>query len=196
MSAQTVISKIEEKARETASVILEEGKLEAKKVYDEIVSDAKVRADAIKKKAQDNAALLERGRRQSDNQMKSLALLKAKKDALLLARESAKKELLEITDKRFVEIFSKYMSLSDLSGEFTLIPSKEHRALAEKNQKKLEKNVGVSLTISDTDADIVGGFIISSDIYDVDYSLDSILDFIFEENEKAISEILFQKGEI
>jgi vacuolar-type H+-ATPase subunit E/Vma4 len=61
---------------------------------------------------------------------------------------------------------------------------------------ELEKAAGIKLTLSDKDADIDTGFVLSAENYDVEFSVDAILDEVFEQNEKAIADILFNTGDV
>lgn len=195
MSAQTVTAKIEEKARASAQAIIAEANKKAEKDAKAIIDDAMARVQKMLDSAKQNAEIAEKGRAQADAMTIKLGVLSLKKELLANARNTAKAKLMQMTDAEFTSIFSKYLCESELAGEFELIPSTAHRKLAEKAKPKLEKSANITLKISSKDADVDSGFILSCDDYDVVFSLDAILDDIFEKNEKAIADTLFNTGD-
>ncbi len=192
MSAETVTNKIEEKAREGALEILAAAEKEGAKARDGIIADAREREDKIIKNAELNAEITKKGILQSASQSAKLLILKAKREAMEKVKEEAKKKLLSATDKKIVEIFAGEMKKSELSGEYTLFPSELHREIIVKNLKEIEKATGVKITVSSVNADVENGFILSNDIYDVDFSLDAIIDEAAQNNEKSIYDTLFE----
>ena len=121
--------------------------------------------------------------------------LKLKRDLLAEVKNRALSKLLEAPEKRLIGIFEKNIKESGLSGEFTLIPSVIHKKIIEKNLASLEKAGAIKIKIADTDASISSGFLLSSDIYDVDFTLDAIVEECFTNSEKVIYDILFESGE-
>ena len=188
MSADTVTLKIEEKAKESAKVILEEAKKEADKKREAVIADAALREEKIISNAEFQSDVVKKGILQNANAKRKLDTLKEETLALEKVKESAKATLLE---KDCTDIFIKYMKESLLDGEYTLVPSSFHREILEKNLKKIEKEVGISLKISQTDAAIDSGFMLQGEIYDVDFSLDAIIDETFEKSKKEIHSTLF-----
>ena len=120
-----------------------------------------------------------------------LGLLGIKREMLNGARSDAKAMLIKVDATKFTAMFSKYLASSELSGEYTLVPSATHRAFCEKAMSDFEKAANIKLTLSDKNADIDSGFILSTENYDVEFSLDAILDSVFEKDEKAIADVLF-----
>lgn len=196
MSAETVTNKIEEKARAAAEAIIAEAKEKAASERDDIINDAKLRADKMLENAKQNAQIAEKGRAQADAMSIKLGILGAKRDMLNKARSDAKAQLVKMDKDSFVKIFSKYLAASELSGEFELIPSAAHRELCTATVKELEKAGSITLTVSNKDADTDSGFVLSGESFDVEFSVDAILDEVFEQNEKAIADILFETGDV
>ncbi len=195
MSAETVTNKIEEKAHLSAEAIIKDAKAKAEADRALILEDAKLRADKMIEKAKINAEITEKGRAQSDAMNTKLEVLSLKRELLLKAKDEAKEKLLKTIDKNFVDVFKKYVLDSELSGEYELIPSPLHRELCTKSIADIEKACGIKLTLSDKNADIDSGFIVSCENYDVVFSLNDILDEVFEKNEKIISIQLFETGD-
>ena len=188
MSADTVTLKIEEKAKESARIILEEAKKEADKKRESIIADATLRKDKIISNAEFQSDVVKKGIIQNANAKRKLDALKEETLSLNEVKEKAKALLKE---KDCTDIFIKYMKESLLKGEYTLIPSSFSRKMLEKNISKIEKEVGISLKISKEDADIDSGFILQGEIYDVDFSLDAIVEEVFEKSKKEIHSTLF-----
>ncbi len=191
MSADTVTLKIEEKAKETARIILEDAQKEAEKKSDAVIADANIRKDKILENAEHQSGIAKKGIIQAANVKRKLDALKKETSLLEEVKLSAKKELLELSEKEILSLFVSHLKKSLLSGSYTLVPSEFHRAVLDKNIKEIEKQVGVTLTLSDKSADIENGFILESEIYDVDFSLDAIIDEVFEKNKKEIHTTLF-----
>ena len=196
MSAETVTSKIEEKARVAAVAIIAEAREKADREREATLLSAKARADKMLEAAKLNADIAEKGRAQADAMNIKLGILGAKREMLDSAKAEAKEKLIKMDSAEFVKIFSKYLADSELSGEYALAPSKAHSELCKKNVDELAKNTGITLTLApDTDA-IDTGFMLVSDNYDVEFSIDAILDYVFEANEKDIANILFETGDV
>lgn len=196
MSAETVTLKIEEKALAAAEAIIIEAKENAEKESAVTLANAGARADKMLEAAKLNAEIAERGRAQADSLNTKLGILAAKREMLATARAEAKAKLVKMSDGEFVRIFSKYLSESELSGEYTLAPSSVHEELCKKNLAELAKNAGISLTIVPVTDAIDTGFMLIADNYDVEFSIDAILDSVFEANEKEIADILFETGDV
>lgn len=192
MSAETVTTKIEEKANEAAKEILLQAEKEAAKNCEEIILEARGREEKIIKTAQQNAEIIKKGIIQSAKLNSKLLILGAKRAAMNEVKEGALKEILAFSDKELLDFFVKEIKLSDLKGEFVLYPAKCHRAFVSANADKLEKDTDIKITVSDLDAEVETGFVLSSDTYDVDLSVDAILTEAFEKNEKAIYDTLFE----
>ncbi|MBQ7898119.1 MAG: V-type ATP synthase subunit E [Clostridia bacterium] len=192
MSAETVTNKIEEKAKESAREILAIAEKEGEKVRDGIISEAHEREEKIIKSAGHTAEITKKGILQSANQSARLLILKTKREAMDKVKDEAKAKLLASDGKEIVSLFLHEMKKSGLSGEYTLFPSGLHRDLIKKNVKEIEKSVGIKITVSDDNAEINNGFILSNDTYDVDFSLDAIVEEAFEISEKSVYDTLFE----
>lgn len=196
MSAETVTNKIEEKARAAAEAIIAEAKVKAEEERKAILDDASTRAAKMLDNAKQNAEIAERGRAQADSLNKKLGILEVKREALAKAKADAKAKLSAIDQAAFTKIFTKYLSESELAGDFVLLPAAAHRSLCEKAVADFEKSAGITITVSDKNAETDTGFILSSENYDVEFSLDAVLDSVFEKDESVIADILFETGDV
>ncbi len=196
MSAQTVTKKIEEKAQAAAEAIIAEAREKAASDRRVILEEATERADKLLEAAKQNAAIAEKGRAQADEMNIKLGILGVKRELLASAKAQAKAKLAKMDEAEFVKVFSKYLAESELSGEFVIIPSASHRSLCKNTLTQLEKAANIKLTLSDSDAEFDTGFMLSAENYDVEFSLDAVLDEVFEKNEKAIANILFETGDV
>lgn len=195
MSAETVINKIEEKAKEASLEIIKEAEAQAQKTRETIIEDANMRKKKIIASARQNAEITKKGILQSAELNSSLLALKTKREAMEEVKKEAKKRILEADEKAIVSLFIKHLKDSKLEGSFEVIPSPAHKAVIEKNIDALMENAGVTLTLSEKLANIDAGFILSCEIYDIDFSIDNIINEAFEKNEKTVHNILFETGE-
>ena len=192
MSANTVIQKIEEKANAQAKEILENGKQRAEQQKQEILDAAKARADAIRKQAEkDSEQLLRAGRQQAslDNKIAWLnhkhALLKeARKGAETALRALPQSELLSLYKPLLTEYVTK-------EGATIRCNAAGLASGAEALLASVFAGTDAVWTLSQTPADISGGFLVSTPQYDVDLSFDALLSELFEEHEKEIADVLF-----
>ena len=196
MSAETVTNKIEEKARAAAEAIIAEAKEKAVEERKAILDDASTRAAKMLDNAKQNAEIAERGRAQADSLNKKLGILEVKREALAKAKADAKTKLSAMDQATFTKIFSKYLSESELTGSFVLLPAAAHRDLCKNAVADFEKIAGITITVSDKNSETDTGFILSSENYDVEFSLDAILDSVFEKDESVIADILFETGDV
>ena len=195
MSAETVTTKIEEKARAAAEAIIAEAKEKAEKEREVTLSNAKARADKMLETAKQNAEIAERGRAQSDALNNKLGVLGAKRQMLDIAKNDAKAKLMNTDNAEFTRIFKKYISESSLSGSFELLPAEAHRDFCKNSISEFEQ-CGLKIKLSDNNAPFDTGFMLSSETYDVEFSFDAILDAVFEKSEKEIADILFETGDV
>ena len=195
MSAETVTTKIEEKARAAAEAIIAEAKEKAEKEREITLSNAKERAAKMLENSKQNADIAERGRAQADALNNKLGVLGAKRQMLDIARNDAKAKLANINETEFVRIFKKYISESNLSGSFELLPAEIHRDFCKNSIAEFEK-CGIKITMSENNAPFDTGFMLASENYDVEFSFDAILDAVFEKSEKEIADILFETGDV
>ncbi|MBE6651287.1 MAG: hypothetical protein E7613_08235 [Ruminococcaceae bacterium] len=195
MSAETVTTKIEEKARAAAEAILAEAKEKAEAEHNAIIADANARVEKMLENAKQNADIAERGRAQADALNTKLGVLSVKRQMLDIAKSDAKEKLKKIDEAEFIKIFKKYISESELTGTFELLPAEMHRSFCKNSIPEFEK-CGLKITLSDKNAAFDTGFMLSSENYDVEFSFDAILDTVFEKSEKEISDILFESGDV
>ncbi len=195
MSAETVTTKIEEKARLKAEEILSEARKEADEKASLVLREAEERKEKILDSAKREAELISKGIVQSAEQSAKLSELSARRKIMEKVRKNALSKLSSLDEKSLIKLYSGELSSSALTGEFSLIPAKADREKLKKNLPLLEKSAGVRIVLSESDADIKNGFILSSEVYDVNFSLEEIVNEKFSHYEKDIHDALFQVKE-
>lgn len=196
MSAETVTTKIEEKARLKADEILSEARKEAEEKAAILLGEADERKEKILDSAKRQAELTVKGILQSAEQSAKLSQLSLRREMMEEVKRTALSKLSSLGEGTLIKIYSSELSDSALSGEFLLLPAKSDRAMLKKNLSLLEKSAGVKIELSESDADIENGFILSSESYDVDFSLEEIVNDKFSSYEKDIHDALFQLKEV
>jgi vacuolar-type H+-ATPase subunit E/Vma4 len=195
MSTETVTAKIEEKAIEKRNEILDGARAEGEKKRDAILNDAKLRAEKITESAKRQAELTVKGIRQSAKQSAKLSKLFVQREIMEEVKKTALKKISALEEKALLDFYCRELGSSDLSGEFLLLPAASDRRFFEKNIATLEKSASAKISVSKEDAKAENGFILTSDKYDVDFSLSEIIAEKFSKCEKDIYDTLFGKGE-
>ncbi len=191
MSAETVINKIEEKARAEADLIIKEGKNKAALQEEKILSSARAKADELISTAEKNAEILTRGAKQSAELQAKIELLDKKREELEKTKLEAKKTLLALDSTKWCEIFKKQIESCQVENEVTVVPSADSRSRSEALVKMLNLDGKAHFTLSDKDAEFEGGVLLVCPTYDIEISMDAILDGIFDKEEKRIADTLF-----
>lgn len=203
MGSDIVIKKIEEKAFNEAEEIRINGEKQAEELKDRILKDTYEKALTLLQTAKAEAKQHIRIEKQKAELAARLSTLATKQNIIDETRLEAKKELSTLSDEKWKELFTKLILEHCMSGEVKVkIPSEDkgryekrllEKSLLDKWSKQLTEKHGTAckLTIDSEFADIEGGMILQGTTYDVDLSFHSLIDNFFENNEKEISEKLF-----
>ncbi|MBP5238931.1 MAG: hypothetical protein ILO64_08100 [Clostridia bacterium] len=202
MGAETVIKKIEEKALAECEAIRASYAAKAEQIKNNILAEAESKARSIVDNENEKARLMMmRGKQQStlekrirtlDHRHALISGIKAETLARLKNADAASK----------IALYTKYVENSGISGKVTVLVPESERALYKDGKvlagwaEKLTGLTGVKteLTLGETSAETDGGVILCGEIYDIDLSIGSIVDEVFANNEKAISDKLFGEG--
>ena len=202
MGAETVIKKIEEKALAECEAIRASYAAKAEQIKNNILAEAESKARSIVENENEKARLMMmRGKQQStlekrirtlDHRHALISGIKAETLARLKNADAASK----------IALYTNYVDNSGISGKVTVLVPESERALYKDGKvlagwaDKLTGLTGVKteLTLGETPAETDGGVILCGEIYDIDLSIGSIVDEVFANNEKAISDKLFGEG--
>lgn len=202
MGAETVVKKIQEKAVAECEAIRSAYDARAAQTKEEIIGDAKAKADSIIKSAEAKAALAAMRTEQQATLENRIGVLDHKHYLL----DGVKKEVLEkmkgFDAKKKLEFYTKLVSENPVAGKVSVsVPACDaslyddgkvleawSRLICEKTGKE------TVMTIGEKDADIEGGLILCGEIFDVDLSYEAVLDDMFESKLNTIAEKLFGKG--
>lgn len=175
--------------------ILEDGKLEAAKIQEESkvnndniinskTKEANEKAEKIINKA-NNEAVLIKERVQSEAELKARDIkLRAKREVLDKTFELAKEGLKNIDEKKYMNFLKSNLEGLDLKdSEVLVVPEKF---------KEVVKKLGLNSNISETES-VDSGFLIKGGNIVINYSFESLLDFMREEIEGEVAKKLFQE---
>ena len=194
MSLETVVEDIREEAREEAAAIRDEGEARA----EEIVSEAEADAEAIREEAREEA---ERQIEREREQAVSSATLEAKQDRLE-ARRDALQDVRAAVEERIAEMDGERREaltralLADAAREF-----EGDDAVSVSCRPADEALVGDLVAAFDGfsvagEVDCLGGVVVESESsrVRVDNTFDSVLDDVWEDSLKDVSDRLFPDG--
>jgi V/A-type H+-transporting ATPase subunit E len=194
MSLETVVEDIREEAREEAATIRNEGEARA----EEIVSEAEADAEAIREEAREEA---ERQIEREREQAVSSATLEAKQDRLE-ARRDALQDVRAAVEERIAEMDGERREaltralLADAAREF-----EGDDAVSVSCRAADEALVGDLVAAFDGfsvagEVDCLGGVVVESESsrVRVDNTFDSVLDDVWEDSLKDVSDRLFPDG--
>jgi V/A-type H+-transporting ATPase subunit E len=194
MSLETVVEDIREEAREEAATIRNEGEARA----EEIVSEAEADAEAIREEAREEA---ERQIEREREQAVSSATLEAKQDRLE-ARRDALQDVRAAVEERIAEMDGERREaltralLADAAREFEGddAVSVSCRAADEALVGDLVAAFGGFGVAGEVDC--LGGVVVESESsrVRVDNTFDSVLDDVWEDSLKDVSDRLFPDG--
>ena len=202
MGAETVIKKIEEKAAAECEAIRASAAAKAEQLKNSILAEAEAKANSVIENENEKARLLlMRGKQQStlEKRIRTLdhrhTLIDGIKAETLsrLNGETAENKLL---------LYTRYVENSGISGKVTVSAAENELPLYRDGRvlqlwsKRLSELTGADtvLTLDETPAEISGGVILRGEIYDIDLSSEAIVEEVFANNEKAISDKLFGEG--
>ena len=199
MSAETVIGKIEEKAAAEIEAIRKEAEQQAEESRKNIISEAESRTNAIRREAEDQAErMVSVGKQQSGLEAR-LSFLQEKRKLLADLRDSVKAALMRYEAPETIQFLTKLAAEAPFSGEVSVRVAEKDAALFEDGSLLKEWSSAfsqkfgqaVQYRLAPERAAIDGGMLLSGLHYDVDCSLETVLDAVFEAHEKEIADCLF-----
>ncbi len=111
-------------------------------------------------------------------------MLKAKQEVIDKVFLLAKERLMNLNDTEYVEFVKNQISTIELTGEETIIvPS---------NRKDLIKNLGLNLKVSEEET-IDSGFTLVNNKVRLNFSFETLIDFLREDLETEIAQVLFKE---
>jgi len=194
MSLETVVEDIREEAREEAAAIRDEGEARA----EEIVSEAEADAERIHEEAEREAERqIEREREQAVSSAKLEAKqerLEARRDALQQVRESVEERVASMEGERRAELTRTLLANAaeefDDADEVSVRCRADDEALVDDLIAEFD---GFALA---GEVDCLGGVVVESESsrVRVDNTFDSVLEDVWEDSLKDVSDRLFPDG--
>lgn len=187
MSIESITKRIADEAQAAADVVI----AEAKSQKDSIVEDARIKAAKIEAEAKERAEkdskiLVER--RESVAGLESRKMqLAAKQEIIAESFDKALGKLLALDESKYLDFISKQLAdFKGQSGEILLNSADKKNYGA-----KLAKLIDKSMTVSDEEANIKGGFILKQGDITINCSMEKLLEDKKEEMMSAIARKLF-----
>ncbi len=202
MGAETVINKIHEKAVAECEAIRSAYDAKAAETKNEIINDAKAKAESIISAAESKASLIAMRTEQQAALENRIGVLDHKHYLLNGVKTEVLEKMKDFDVKKKLELYTKLVNENPVSGSVIVkVPSVDasiyadgkvlevwSKMVAEKTGKK------TVMTLDTENADIDGGLILCGEIFDIDLSFEAILDDMFETSQNTIAEKLFGKG--
>lgn len=111
-------------------------------------------------------------------------MLKAKQEVIDKVFLLAKERLMNLDDKEYAEFVKNQISTLDLTGEESII--------VPNNRKNLIKDLGLNLKVSEEET-IDSGFTIMNKKVRLNFSFETLIDFLREDLETEIAQVLFKE---
>ncbi len=202
----SVYNKIIEKAMQEASEIKENGNQKAQMLIDQTLKETEEKINQMLEEAKaKNADLIKTKNAEFDQAVKQQVLANQKR----IIKETFEKALEKLTNMKDEELNNyviSHLQKAQLNNDVTIKVNKndylKYQTLFSTNHdtnldiltKELNLN-NVTITLSNDSVDIVGGFIIACEYFDIDNSYEVILNNLSEELETTIAEMLFKSEE-
>ena len=202
----SVYNKIIEKAMQEASEIKENGNQKAQMLIDQTLKETEEKINQMLEEAKaKNADLIKTKNAEFDQAVKQQVLANQKR----IIKETFEKALEKLTNMTDVELNNyvvSHLQKAQINNDVTIKVNKndytKYQTLFSINHdsnldiltKELNLN-NVMITLSNDSVDIVGGFIIACEYFDIDNSYEVILNNLSEELETTIAEMLFKSEE-
>lgn len=199
-------NKIIEKAMQEASEIKENGNQKAQMLIDQTLKETEEKINQMLEEAKaKNADLIKTKNAEFDQAVKQQVLANQKR----IIKETFEKALEKLTNMTDVELNNyvvSHLQKAQINNDVTIKVNKndytKYQTLFSTNHdsnldiltKELNLN-NVMITLSNDSVDIVGGFIIACEYFDIDNSYEVILNNLSEELETTIAEMLFKSEE-
>lgn len=202
----SVYNKIIEKAMQEASEIKENGNQKAQMLIDQTLKETEEKINQMLEEAKaKNADLIKTKNAEFDQAVKQQVLANQKR-IIKETFEKALEKLTNMTDEELNNYVVSHLQKSQINNDVTIKVNKndytKYQTLFSTNHdsnldiltKELNLN-NVMITLSNESVDIVGGFIIACEYFDIDNSYEVILNNLSEELETTIAEMLFKSEE-
>lgn len=202
----SVYNKIIEKAMQEASEIKENGNQKAQMLIDQTLKETEEKINQMLEEAKaKNADLIKTKNAEFDQAVKQQVLANQKR-IIKETFEKALEKLTNMTDEELNNYVVSHLQKSQINNDVTIKVNKneytKYQTLFSTNHdsnldiltKELNLN-NVMITLSNDSVDIVGGFIIACEYFDIDNSYEVILNNLSEELETTIAEMLFKSEE-
>lgn len=111
-------------------------------------------------------------------------MLKAKQEVIDKVFLLAKERLMNLDDKEYAEFVKNQISTLDLTGEESII--------VPNNRKNLIKDLGLNLKVSEEET-IDSGFTLINKKVRLNFSFETLIDFLREDLETEIAQVLFKE---
>lgn len=187
-------------------------KAESDEAVAQRISEAKSRAEEIKKEAEDSVKdecrnIEERGKRNAEDTvsraesaaalLKRKAILSEKQDIIAGIFEEAEQKLISLPDDRYVDTIMKIAVKNALPEEGTIIFSDaDKKRLPSSFEKDLNSRLNAGkLTLSSDKIDTVGGFVLSYGGVEQNCTFRALIDAGRERLTDKVSKVLFDKAE-
>ncbi len=187
------------------SYIVDDGRLQAKKINEQTeIKREEILKDA-EKKAEENAAEIQQAAENKAKSLRNIAssnaslvsrntVLKAKREQIDKTIDGMKQYILSLEDEKYFSlIYRMAKNVSPKSGEI-LLNEKDLNRLPSDFEEKLAET-GIKAVVGKTPADISGGFILREGAVEMNCSVDSVIDDKRNEIEDFINESIFKQGE-
>ena len=202
MGAETVVKKIQEKAVAECEAIRSAYDARAEKTKEEILGDARKKAESIIKAAEAKASLTAMRTEQQASLENRIGVLDHKHYLLDGVRNEVLEKMKSFDTKKKLELYTRLVNENPVSGNVKVrIPEAEESIYADGKvleawSKLISEKTGKTtvMTLDGEKADIDGGLILCGEIFDIDLSYEAVLDDMFESSRSTIAEKLFGKG--
>lgn len=187
---EKIIDAIQKQAQAEADDIIAKAEQEAQKINDESQLKAENQKKDILKQAQETAdGIANRSNSRAELQKKQeLLLFKQKTISSIL--EEAKQKIVDLDDEKYLRFFEKTAKNVQLKGNAELfVNERDRKRLGEKLVKAFPDDL--SVTLSTESADIMGGFIIKSDNFIINSSVEVLFDSYRDQLIEKIASRLF-----
>ena len=197
MSAETVINKINEKARSEAEAILSEGRAKADEAKRAVLDEANRKAREITDRSSAQGELTVKSARLQAELDNKIGNLNRRHELLGEVFEQAVKAMEVLDDAAWEELYTRLVIENASAGSVNLaVPpayaSKYTKELLEKWNGLASERLGEKVEfILKTDESVESGLVLQSESFDIDLTYRSVLSEIFEAQKKQISDCLF-----
>lgn len=169
------VAKIKEKSEEINKEIIDSRILGANAKKEKIIEEANRQATMLKSRLKSEVDLKVRDEK-----------LAAKRQVLDKTFELAKESLKDLDDEQYMNFLKKNLNSFKLKGSETIVVPEKFKELVEKSELKF--------TISQ-DESVDSGFLVKDGNVLINYSFESLVDFMRDDLEAEIAKMLFEEKE-